>query len=124
MATVSVSFKNVKINESFTYHGRAFRKIVKSNGKLGAIEIATDQLYPDCSHWYECYVWRTEKDKQKIDSSNRTTYRVVNNSDGELYGIIALTFAQERLLQWLKENDYICGDITIERGGTPIVEEI
>lgn len=124
MAKICVSFKNVEINESFTYHGRAFRKIVKSNGKLGAIEIATDLLHPDCSHWYECYVKRAEKDKQEIVSSNRTTYRVMNNTDGELYNIIALTSEQERFLKWLKENDYICEDVTIERGGTPMVEEI
>lgn len=124
MAKICVSFKNVEINEKFTYHGRAFHKIVKSNGKLGAIEIATDQLHPDCSHWHECYVNRIETNEQKITSPNRITYRVVNNSDGELYNIIALTSAQERFLEWLKANDYICEDITIERGGTLMVEEI
>ena len=115
-----VSFKDVNVNEEFKYLSRTYRKIVKPNGKVGALDLISQQIYPDCKYWTECCVSRPDT---KPEKSTRTNFSIIGD-DGELYNIIALTPSQIRLLEWLDDNGYITEDINIEKTSSMKIIEI
>lgn len=122
---IAVSFNDVKVNEDFLYLSKGYRKIVKPNGKIGAMDLISQQIYPDCKHWINCFVFRSDTQPAEITSTNpnRTTFSIVNN-DGELYDIIALTPSQKRLIEWLGDNEYLSEDITIVETSPMKITEI
>ena len=113
-----VTFKDVNIDEEFFYRSRTYRKVIKPNGKVGALDLVSQQIYPDCKHWTECFVSCSD-----TNSPNRTNFSIIGDS-GELYNIISLTPSQIRLLKWLDDNGYISEDINIEKTSSIKVIEI
>ena len=119
-----VSFKNVKDNEEFVYLDHAYRKVITSTGRVGALNLISQQIYPDCEYWTNCFVFRSDTNSEITKTTpNRTNFSIVGN-DGELYNIISLTPSQIRLLKWLDDNGYISEDINIEKTSSFKVIEI
>ena len=116
---IETTFNAMELGTEFMYHGRQYKKITKPNGKVGAIDIITQVIYPDCKHWTSCIVSIPDKK----DSSNRTNFSIIGDN-GELYNIISLTPSQIRLLKWLDDNGYISEDINIEKTSSFKVIEI
>ena len=109
-----VAFKDVNIDEEFIYLARTYRKVIKPNGKIGALDTISQQIYPDCNRWTTCYVSRSDTASEITKTNpNRTNFSIVGD-DGTLYNIISLTPSQIRLLKWLDDNGYISEDINIE----------
>lgn len=105
---IETTFNAMELGTEFMYHSRQYKKITKPNGKVGAIDLITQAIYPDCKHWTSCIVDIPDKK----DTPNRKTFSIINN-DGELLDIISLTPSQVRLLEWLGDNEYLSGDLTI-----------
>lgn len=119
-----VPFKDVNVDEEFVYLAKTYRKIVKPNGKVGAIDIVSKLIFPDCNHWTTCYVSRSDTVSEITQTNpNRTNFSIVGN-DGELYNIISLTPSQTRLLDWLDDNGYLSDDINIEKAPSIKVIEV
>ena len=120
-----VSFKNVKDNEEFVYLDHAYRKVIEPNGKVGALNLISQQIYSDCEYWTNCFVFRSDTNSEiTTDNSNRTNFSIINNESGELYNIISLTFPQTKLLKWLCNNDFISEDIVINETSPITITEI
>ena len=120
-----VAFKDVNVDEEFIYLARTYRKVIKPNGKIGALDTVSQQIYPDCNRWTTCYVSRSDTNSETITAnSNRTNFSIINNEDGELYDIISLTPSQIRLLKWLCDHDFISEDIVINETSPIKVTEI
>lgn len=116
---IEKSFNEIELGTEFVYLNRKYKKITKPNGKVGAIDLVTQVIYPDCKHWTSCFIYiLTEK-----NTSNRKTFSIIND-DGELLDIIALTPSQVRLLEWLGDNEYLSDDITITTTNPKKVIEI
>lgn len=113
------SFNSIEVDTEFVYLGRKYKKIIKPNGKVGAIDLITQVIYPDCKHWTSCIVFIPDKK----DTPNRKTFSIIDN-DGELLDLIALTPSQVRLLEWLGDNEYLSDDITIATTSPKKVIEI
>ena len=110
-----VAFKDVNIDEEFIYLARTYRKVIKPNGKIGALDTVSQQIYPDCNRWTTCYVSRSDTVSEITKTNpNRTNFSIIGDN-GELYNIISLTPSQIRLLKWLDDNDYLVEDINIEK---------
>ena len=107
---IETTFNAMELGTEFTYHGRQYKKITKPNGKVGAIDLITQVIYPDCKHWTSCLVSIPDKK----DTPNRANFSIIGDK-GELYNIISLTPSQIRLLKWLDDNGYISEDINIEK---------
>lgn len=119
-----IPFKDVNVDEEFVYLAKTYRKIVKPNGKVGAIDIVSKLIFPDCNHWTTCYVSRSDTVSEITQTNpNRTNFSIVGN-DGELYNIISLTPSQTRLLDWLDDNGYLSDDINIEKAPSIKVIEV
>lgn len=119
-----IPFKDVNVDEEFVYLTKTYRKIVKPNGKVGAIDIVSKLIFPDCNHWTTCCVSRSDTVSEITQTNpNRTNFSIVGN-DGELYNIISLTPSQTRLLDWLDDNGYLSDDINIEKAPSIKVIEI
>ena len=119
-----VSFKNVKDNEEFVYLDHAYRKVITSTGRVGALNLISQQIYPDCEYWTNCFVFRSDTNSEITKTNpNRTNFSIVGN-DGELYNIISLTPSQTRLLDWLDDNGYFSDDINIEKAPSIKVIEV
>ena len=119
-----IPFKDVNVDEEFVYLAKTYRKIVKPNGKVGAIDIVSKLIFPDCNHWTTCYVSRSDTVSEITQTNpNRTNFSIVGN-DGELYNIISLTSSQARLLDWLDDNGYLSDDINIEKAPSIKVIEV
>lgn len=119
-----IPFKDVNVDEEFIYLAKTYRKIVKPNGKVGAIDIVSKLIFPDCNHWTTCYVSRSDTVSEITQTNpNRTNFSIVGN-DGELYNIISLTPSQTRLLDWLDDNGYLSDDINIEKAPSIKVIEV
>ena len=116
---IETTFNAMELGTEFMYHGRQYKKITKPNGKVGAIDLITQVIYPDCKHWTSCIVDIPDKK----DTPNRTNFSIIGN-DGELYNIISLTPSQIRLLEWLDDNGYISEDINIEKTSSFNIIEI
>ena len=117
--TIETTFNAMELGTEFVYLGRRYKKITKPNGKVGAIDLITQVIYPDCKHWTSCIVSIPDKK----DTPNRTNFSIIGDS-GELYNIISLTPSQIRLLKWLDDNGYISEDINIEKTSSFKVIEI
>ena len=119
-----VAFKDVNVDEEFIYLARTYRKVIKPNGKIGALDTVSQQIYPDCNRWTTCYVSRSDTVSEITKTSpNRTNFSIVGN-DGELYNIISLTPSQTRLLDWLDNNGYLSDGINIEKAPSIKVIEV
>ena len=119
-----VAFKDVNVDEEFIYLARTYRKVIKPNGKIGALDTVSQQIYPDCNRWTTCYVSRSDTVSEITKTNpNRTNFSIVGD-DGTLYNIISLTPSQIRLLKWLDDNGYISEDINIEKTSSFKVIEI
>ena len=119
-----VSFKNVKDNEEFVYLDHAYRKVITSTGRVGALNLISQQIYPDCEYWTNCFVFRSDTNSEITKTNpNRTNFSIISN-DGELYNIISLTPSQTRLLDWLDDNGYFSDDINIEKAPSIKVIEV
>ena len=119
-----VSFKNVKDNEEFVYLDHAYRKVITSTGRVGALNLISQQIYPDCEYWTNCFVFRSDTNSEITKTTpNRTNFSIVGN-DGELYNIVSLTPSQTRLLDWLDDNGYLLDDINIEKAPSIKIIEI
>ena len=119
-----VSFKNVKDNEEFVYLDHAYRKVITSTGRVGALNLISQQIYPDCEYWTNCFVFRSDTNSEITKTTpNRTNFSIVGN-DGELYNIVSLTPSQTRLLDWLDDNGYLLDDINIEKAPSMKIIEI
>lgn len=119
-----IPFKDVNVDEEFIYLAKTYRKIVKPNGKVGAIDIVSKLIFPDCNHWTACYVSRSDTVSEITQTNpNRTNFSIVGN-DGELYNIISLTPSQTRLLDWLDDNGYLSDGINIEKAPSIKVIEV
>ena len=120
-----VSFNDVNVNEEFIYLAKTYRKIIKPNGKVGAMDTVSQLIFPDCKHWVTCFVFRPDTNFE-IPTANpdRTNFSIINNEDGELYNIISLTPPQIRLLKWLCDNDFISEDIVINETSPITITEI
>ena len=119
-----IPFKDVNVDEEFVYLAKTYRKIVKPNGKVGAIDTVSKLIFPDCNHWTTCYVSRSDTVSEITQTNpNRTNFSIVGN-DGELYNIISLTPSQTRLLDWLDDNGYLSDDINIEKAPSIKVIEV
>ena len=119
-----IPFKDVNVDEEFIYLAKTYRKIVKPNGKVGAIDIVSKLIFPDCNHWTTCCVSRSDTVSEITQTNpNRTNFSIVGN-DGELYNIISLTPSQARLLDWLDDNGYLSDDINIEKAPSIKVIEV
>lgn len=119
-----IPFKDVNVDEEFVYLAKTYRKIVKPNGKVGAIDTVSKLIFPDCNHWTTCYVSRSDTVSETITANpNRTNFSIIGN-DGELYNVISLTPPQIRLLEWLDDNGYISEDINIEKTSSFKIIEI
>lgn len=116
---IETTFNAMELGTEFVYLGRKYKKITKPNGKVGAIDLITQVIYPDCKHWTSCIVLVPDKK----DTPNRTNFSIVGN-DGELYNIISLTPSQTRLLDWLDDNGYLSDDINIEKAPSIKVIEV
>ena len=116
---IATTFNAMELDTEFVYLGRKYRKITKPNGKVGAMDLISQQVYPDCKHWTSCLAFIPDKK----DAPNRKTFSVIN-SDGELLDIIALTPSQVRLLEWLGDNEYLSDDITISTTAPKKITEI
>lgn len=62
----TVSFKNVKVNEDFVYRDAPYRKIIKPDGKIGAVNLTSQQIYHGCKHWINCFVFRSDIQSTEI----------------------------------------------------------
>ena len=114
----TVSFDDVKVNEEFVYLSRTYRKVIKPNGKVGALDTVSQQISPDCKHWITCFVFRSDVNSEITKTNpNRTNFSIVN-FDGECHNIISLTDSQIKFLEWLDNNGYISDDINIEKAPT------
>lgn len=119
-----VAFKDVNVDEEFVYLAKTYRKIVKPNGKVGAIDIVSKLIFPDCNHWTTCCVSRSDTVSEITQTNpNRTNFSIISDR-GELYNIISLTPSQIRLLEWLEDNGYISDDINIEKTSSLKIIEI
>ena len=119
-----VAFKDVNIDEEFIYLARTYRKIIKPNGKIGALDTVSQQIYPDCNRWTTCYVSRSDTASEITKTnSNRTNFSIISDN-GELYNIISLTPSQTRLLKWLCDNEFISEDIVINETSPTTITEI
>ena len=108
-----IPFKDVNVDEEFVYLAKTYRKIIKPNGKVGAIDIVSKLIFPDCNHWTTCCVSRSDTVSEITQTNpNRTNFSIINN-DGELLDIISLTPSQVRLLEWLGDNEYLSEDLII-----------
>ena len=116
---IETTFNAMELGTEFVYLGRKYKKITKPNGKVGAIDLITQVIYPDCKHWTSCIVSIPDKK----DTPNRTNFSIVGN-DGELYNIISLTPSQTRLLDWLDDNGYLSDAINIEKAPSIKVIEV
>ena len=116
---IETTFNAMELGTEFMYHGRQYKKITKPNGKVGAIDLITQVIYPDCKHWTSCIVDIPDKK----DTPNRKTFSIINN-DGELLDIISLTPSQVRLLEWLGDNEYLSEDLIITTTNPKKVIEI
>lgn len=116
---IETTFNAMELGTEFMYHGRQYKKITKPNGKVGAIDLITQVIYPDCKHWTSCIVEISDKK----DTPNRTNFSIISDR-GELYNIISLTPSQIRLLEWLDDNGYLSDDINIEKTSPIKVIEI
>ena len=47
---IETTFNAMELGTEFMYHGRQYKKITKPNGKVGAIDLITQVIYPDCKH--------------------------------------------------------------------------
>ena len=119
-----IPFKDVNVDEEFIYLARTYRKVIKPNGKIGALDTVSQQIYPDCNRWTTCYVSRSDT-ASEITKTNpdRKTFSIINN-DGELLDIISLTPSQVRLLEWLGDNEYLSEDLIITTTNPKKVIEI
>lgn len=117
--TIETTFNAMELGTEFVYLGRKYKKITKPNGKVGAIDLITQVIYPDCKHWTSCIVHIPDKK----ETPNRKTFSIINN-DGELLDIISLTPSQVRLLEWLGDNEYLSDDITITATAPKKITEI
>ena len=117
--TIETTFNAMELGTEFVYFGRKYKKITKPNGKVGAIDLITQVIYPDCKHWTSCIVSIPDKK----DLPNRTNFSIIGDN-GELYNIISLTPSQIRLLKSLDDNGYISEDINIEQPPSFTVIEI
>lgn len=113
------SFNAIDIGTEFIWLGTKYKKIIKPNGKVGAIDLKTKAIYPDCKNWNYCIVFIPDEK----DVSNRETFSIIN-SNGELLDIISLTPSQVRLLKWLGDNEYLSEDLTITETAPKKVIEI
>ena len=105
---IETTFNAMELGTEFVYLGRKYKKITKPNGKVGAIDLITQVIYPDCKHCTSCIVSIPDKK----DKPNRKTLSITNN-DGEMLHIISLTPSQVRLLEWLGDNEYLSEDLII-----------
>ena len=120
-----IPFDDVNVNEEFIYLAKTYRKIIKPNGKVGAMDTVSKLIFPDCKHWTTCSVSRSDTNSETITAnSNRTNFSIINSENGELYNIISLTPSQIRLLKWLCDNDFISEDIIINETPPIKVTEI
>ena len=117
--TIETTFNAMELGTEFVYLGRKYKKITKPNGKVGAIDLITQFIYPDCKHWTSCIV----NIPDKRDTPSRTNFSIISDR-GELYNIISLTPSQIRLLEWLDDNGYISDDINIEKTSSLKITEI
>ena len=116
---IEKSFNAMEFGTEFLYLGSTYKKISEPNGKVGAIDLITQVIYPDCKHWTSCIVFIPDKK----DTPNCKTFSIINN-DGELLDIISLTPSQVRLLEWLGDNEYLSEDLTITTTNPKKVIEI
>ena len=120
-----IPFKDVNVDEEFVYLAKTYRKIVKPNGKVGAIDIVSKLIFPDCNHWTTCCVSRSDTVSEITTANpNRTNFSITNSEEGELYDIISLTPSQIRLVKWLCDHDFISEDIVINEVSSIKVTEI
>ena len=119
-----IPFNDVNVNEEFIYLAKTYRKIIKPNGKVGAMDTVSKLIFPDCKHWTTCCVSRSDTVSEITNTNpNRTNFSIIGDN-GELYNIISLTPSQIRLLKWLDDNGYISEDINIEKTSSFKVIEI
>ena len=116
---IEKSFNAMEFGTEFLYLGSTYKKISEPNGKIGAIDLKTKAIYHKCNNWKYCTVFIP--DEKEV--SNRETFSIINN-DGELLDIISLTPSQVRLLEWLGDNEYLSGDLTITATNPKKVIEI
>ena len=119
-----IPFNDVNVNEEFIYLAKTYRKIIKPNGKVGAMDTVSQLIFPDCKHWTTCFVSRSDTVSEITNTNpNRTNFSIVGN-DGELYNIVSLTPSQTRLLDWLDDNGYLSDAINIEKAPSIKVIEV
>ena len=119
-----IPFNDVNVNEEFIYLAKTYRKIIKPNGKVGAMDTVSKLIFPDCKHWTTCFVSRSDTVSEITNTNpNRTNFSIVGN-DGELYNIVSLTPSQTRLLDWLDDNGYLSDAINIEKAPSIKVIEV
>lgn len=116
---IETTFNAMELGTEFVYLGRKYIKITKPNGKVGAMDLVSQQVYPDCKHWTSCIAFIPDKK----ETPNCKTFSIIDD-DGELLDIIALTPSQVRLLEWLGDNEYLSDAIAITATAPKKITEI
>lgn len=84
--------------------------LVMTNGSILLRKVVNNQPVCGCP----CAVTPAEKEKKVVHFADTSDYTTKT---------IKITDEQDRLLNWLIDNDYICGDVDVN-GGYPEVEDL
>lgn len=110
-----VDFRNIHFNETFSYNGNIYKKIIRDTGKPGAVRVFDGMIFNSCQNWHCCTVdckeeWKVEPPKER----KKYIFRNVDNED--MYGLL-LTDEQMAFCRWLNLHEFLVDNLDWEQVG-------